>query len=118
MSQLTTKDVIHIALAPCDMRKSVDGLCLEVLERYQKSPQCNELFLFRNKRGDKIKLLFWHRNGFCILYKRLESNRFIFPRACSDQAVTITEEQLQWLLAGLDFSLMSQWPELIYSEYT
>ena len=108
---------IMIATAPIDMRKSIDGLCVAVAELLKRNPQEKQLFLFRNKRADKVKLLYWDTNGFCLLYKRLEKQRFKFPKCLSGESFTITEKQLSWLLAGFDFAKMNAYPELDFSGY-
>jgi transposase len=72
--------------------------------------------VFRNKSADKVKLLYWDRNGFVVHYKRLEQGRFKWPRL-GESSFSLKQEQLEWLLAGLDFSLMSEFSELNYSKY-
>jgi len=105
---------VHLALEPVDMRKSINGLTIAVVEQLALKPQGRHLFVFRNKAGDKVKVLFWDRNGFVVYYKRLERGRFHWPRD-QGEARAITTEQLKWLLAGLDFVTMGQFPELDYA---
>ena len=71
---------------------------------------------FFNKAKDKVKMLWWHANGFTLYYKRLEKHRFILPRNIAE-TVEITQAQLHGLLAGLDFSLMRHFPEINYHQY-
>ena len=71
---------IFIHTAPADMRKSMDGLENLVRTHLGEDPMSGNLFLFRNRRGDRLKLLYWDRNGFVVWYKRLERGTFSFPR--------------------------------------
>ena len=70
---------IVCALKPIDMRKSIDGLSMLVIERLQSQPM-DAVFVFRNKSGDKVKLLYWDTNGFVMHYKRLERGKFKWPQ--------------------------------------
>ena len=65
-----------MAAAPIDMRRSFDGLCATVIEVLEQNPLEGHLFLFRGKRGDRIKALIWDRNGLAIWYKRLEAGTY------------------------------------------
>ena len=86
---------------PVDFRKQIDGLVILVADTLQLDPTSGHLFVFRNRRADKLKMLVWETNGFWLLYKRNETGRFVFP-ALNDETVSLTVEQLQWLLSGLD----------------
>lgn len=108
---------IYIYSKPIDMRKAIDGLSVFIVESLSMPPQSGDVYLFRNKKGDKIKCLYWDKNGFVLHYKRLEKNRFKFPKHFETTCITITHEQLSWLLAGLDFILMHQFPEINFSNY-
>ena len=70
---------IHVALEPCDMRRSFDGLAGAVRERIRLNPMSGHLFVFRNKRKTLIKMIFWDRTGFVILAKRLSKGKFRLP---------------------------------------
>lgn len=115
MLKLADQAQIHIALEPIDMRKSINGLTVAVVDRLSMDPQSQHAFVFRNKQKDKVKLLLWDRNGFVLYYKRLEKGRFQFPKGIQEGQQTISHEQLKWLLAGLDFITMGQFPELEHS---
>ncbi len=80
MLMLAPNTRIYIATERADMRKSVDGLSLLVQETLNQNALSGHLFVFANKRGDKIKILYWDRNGFCLWYKRLEKSRFRIPK--------------------------------------
>ena len=108
---------ILISTAPTDMRKSINGLTFAVVESLSEDPQSKKLYIFHNKNGDKVKLLYWDRNSFCMLYKRLEQGRFRFPKRPSSSHFEIDAQQLSWLLAGFDFMRMASYPELNFSSY-
>jgi len=108
---------VYISLEPIDMRKAIDGLTVLVAGTLEKNPQSGHIFLFHNKQRNKVKALFWDRNGFIMHYKRLEKGRFMFPRETSEGCLEINEEQLGWLLAGLDFMTMGEFPELQFKNY-
>lgn len=100
-----------------DMRKSINGLSARVIDEFELSPQGEAIFIFWNKSRDKMKLLFWDRNGFVLYYKRLERGKFKIPKQLKGDKVTLTADQLSWLLAGLDFHLMQEFSHLNYSHY-
>ena len=93
---------IYLALAPVDMRKGFDGLSVQVSEILGRDPFSQHLFLFRSKRGDRLKCLWWDGSGFCLLAKRLERGRFVWP-GVREGAITLTSAQLGLLLEGLDW---------------
>ena len=97
---------VYIARDPLDMRKQIDGLSLHVQEVLSLDPLSSHLFVFRNRSKDKLKVLFWDANGFCLLYKRLSRGRFHWPS--SDQTVAqYTLRELQWLLEGMDMDQLT-----------
>ncbi len=116
MITFNDKLTIMVAMAPIDMRCSIDGLTLKIISTFEQTPQSPTLFLFHNKKGDKVKMLLWHKNGFVMLYKRLEQGRFKFPRH-HDDILNISHAQLYGLLAGFDFMRMADYPELDFSHY-
>lgn len=93
---------IYLALGPRDMRKGIDGLAAEVSHVLRRDPFSEHLFVFRSKRGDRLKALWWDGSGFCLLAKRLERGRFVWPRV-HDGAITMTPAQLGLLLEGMDW---------------
>ena len=92
---------VWVATTPVDMRKSFDGLAEVVRSFLGHDPLSGHLFVFRNKGGHLVKVLWWDRDGLAIYYKRLERGEFQFPRS-NATAVEITSEQLLRLLSGLD----------------
>jgi transposase len=96
---------------PIDFRQQIDGLIILVADHLQMNPASGQLFLFRNRTANKIKLLWWDRNGFWLFYKRLEKGRFQFP-SLGEQAIELTRDQLGWLLSGLDCMRHALLPEV------
>ena len=96
---------VYVHRLPVDFRKSVNGLSALVEHDLQLDVFSSACFVFRNKRADKVKILFWQKNGFWLCYKRLEQDRFIWPT--SDTAVLMFSlQQLRWLLAGFNLNAM------------
>lgn len=110
---------VYLCTAAVDFRKSIDGLCGIVEQSLLMNPfgrdGVSTLFVFVNRQRTKIKALYWHRNGFCLWYKRLEAERFAWPKSdvdCGTNGSTnggtnrntyaITVEQFEWLLEGFD----------------
>jgi transposase len=92
---------IWLATQATDLRKSFDGLAELVRQQLQNDPLSGHLFVFRNKRADRLKLLYWDEDGFVIVYKRLEVGTFRFP-AAQATGVEIRAADLQMLLDGID----------------
>lgn len=86
-----------------DFRKSINGLSVIVDEAMGLSPFDSGIFVFCNRRRDKLKVLYWDSTGFALWYKRLEKDRFKWPHKISDATITLTAEQWDWLLRGLNF---------------
>ena len=93
---------IWLAAGPTDMRKGFDGLSVLVQTVLKEDPFSGHVFAFRGKRGDLVKLLWWDGDGLCLLAKRLERGRFIWPRTEQGVAV-LTPAQLSMLLEGIDW---------------
>jgi len=95
---------VYLAAGPTDMRKAVNGLMVLVEDVLQADPFSSHLFVFCNRLRDKIKILYWHNNGFWLLYRRLEKQRFWWPDGHEPVALEITTRELGWLLEGLDIT--------------
>lgn len=95
---------VYIAAEPTDLRKSFDGLSALVIGRFGKDPLCGHLFVFRNRRGDQIRVLFWDRTGYAILGKKLARGRFHLAReiAAGATCVEIESAELALMLEGID----------------
>lgn len=92
---------IYVATAPVDMRKSFDGLAEVVRRLLGHDPTSGDMFVFRNRAGHMLKILWWDRDGLAIFYKRLERGMFRFPRS-GDSAMTIDRRELLRLLRGME----------------
>lgn len=95
---------IFIASKAVDFRSGIDGLCALVVEDMKQNPNSG-IYIFYNKVFNKVKILGWHNNGFVMVYKRLESGKF-FVRTNGDN-LQINSDQLNWLLIGVDWKLLS-----------
>ena len=94
---------IFLCTRHADMRKSFDGLAQMVREFLGADPLSGHLFVFRNKRGDRLKVLWWDRDGLAIFYKRLESGCFTLPAAATGaRQLELTTADLQLVLQGID----------------
>ena len=91
---------VYIALGYTDLRRGIDGLAAIVQESFALDPFTNTLFLFCGRRKDRIKGLLWEGNGFLLLYKRLETGSFQWPRT-GEEARQLTPQQYRWLMEGL-----------------
>jgi transposase len=95
---------IYLATGATDLRRSIDGLSGLVRERLALDALSGHLFLFRNRRGDRLKVLVWDRSGFWVLYKRLERGTFAWPREDGSGTVEMRSADLALLLAGVDIA--------------
>ena len=96
---------VYLCLSPCDMRRSFDGLHALVRDHLQLDAFAGHLYLFANKRKDRLKILCWDRDGFAIWAKRLEQGRYAIPSGEPDSPrFEITIEELEALLSGIDLS--------------
>ena len=95
---------VHVATAPCNLKKSFEGLTNEVRQVLAKEPLSGHVFVFLNRRKTQVKLLLWTRGGFTIVTKRLERGTFTFPaRVTRDVAsVRVDAHELSMLLEGID----------------
>lgn len=109
---------VYLHRAPIDMRKQIDGLAILAKDAMQLEPMSGALFVFINRRRNKLKILLWERNGFVIWYKRLERDKFHWPRLRDEAVLTLSGEQLNWLLDGYDVWRMKAHEALHFSVFT
>ncbi len=95
-----------------DGRKNINGLASLVEQALGLNPFAAAIYVFSNRRRNRVKLLLWDRTGFWLLMKRLEADRFVWPREAA--VVELTVEQLHWLLEGIDLSAMRTHPDRNY----
>jgi transposase len=93
---------VWLAAGATDMRKGFDGLAALVQQHLAEDPFSGQLFVFRGRRGDRLKILWWDGDGLCLFAKRLERGRFVWPQAASG-VVSLSAAQLSMLLEGIDW---------------
>ena len=101
MLTLGTTGAIDLAVVPQDGRKGIDGLAGVVTAALGRDPASGDLFVFKNRRGDKLEILAWMGDGFALYLRRLERGTFAFPTS-TDASVLVTPTQLAMILGGLD----------------
>ena len=102
MLRLSLPGRVFLCTLPTDMRKSFDTLAALVESHLGQDALSGDLFVFRSRRGDRIKLLWWDGDGLCLFAKRLERGRFVWPKA-ETGTVSLTRAQLSMLLEGIDW---------------
>ena len=102
MFALPSGTQVWVAAGVTDMRKGMDGLAALAQTALAQNPFCGHIFVFRGRRGDLVKLLWFDGDGLCLFAKRLERGRFIWP-VTTGEPVTITAAQLGYLLEGIDW---------------
>jgi transposase len=105
---------VYLCRDVVDMRKSINGLSILVEEALGLDPFAPRLFVFCNRKRDKIKVLYWERTGFVLWYKRLEKNRFAWPLSSDGEIVRLTGRELNWLLDGIDVFAMRPHQEVSF----
>lgn len=104
MISLQSDTRIFIALGPTDMRKGFDALAAIVAQSLKRDPLSGQLFLFFNRRRDKMKVLYWDRDGLAIWYRRLEQGTYQIPQADpGSNSVEVRAEELLMILRGIDY---------------
>ena len=102
MIELRSGTHIWIAAGVTDMRRGFQGLSAQVQTKLEQQPFSGHVFVFRGRRGDMIKLLWFDGDGLCLFAKRLERGRFIWPQA-KEGMVSLTRAQLSMLMEGIDW---------------
>lgn len=103
---------VYLACGSTDMRRSIDGLAAIVQECFLLDPFSTSLFVFCNKKRDRIKILKWDHNGFWLYYRRLEKGTFRWPKENSVSTIQIGIRELNWLLDGLSIEQNQALPKL------
>ncbi len=114
MQMFVDVSTVYLHRDPVDFRKSINGLCIIVENDMALSSLSGALFLFCNKKRDKLKLLYWDKTGFALWYKRLEQEKFKWPRKNVEAVLSLSETQLHWLLDGYDITKMQPHAALNY----
>jgi transposase len=95
---------VYLACGVTDMRKGIEGLAALAQDVLRQKPTGGAVFAFRGRRGDRMKLLYFDGQGFCLYYKILQKGRFPWPSA-AEGTVVITPGQLGYLLEGIDWRM-------------
>jgi transposase len=105
---------VWLAAGTTDMRKGFDGLSAIVSATLAEDPYCGHLFVFRGRKGDRIKALWYDGEGLCLFAKRLERGKFVWPRATSG-VVSLSPAQLAMLIEGIEWRHVERThrPELV-----
>jgi transposase len=110
MLSLSLPGRVFLCTLPTDMRKSFDTLACLVQQQLGQDPLSGDLFVFRSRRGDRLKLLYWDEDGYALWYKRLEAGSFVLPVAdgrreqVGDHGLVLRPAELAMLLDGIDLS--------------
>ena len=107
--------VVYLCRDAVDFRKGINGLAILVEEVLAQNPFSEQLFVFCNRRRNRVKILYWEHSGFCMWQKRLEKARFHWPRRVDSEVLTLTGQQLNWLLDGYDVMRMKPHESLHFS---
>lgn len=106
---------VYLCRDVVDFRKGINGLSVVVEQMLGADPFSARLFVFCNRRRDKVKILYWERSGFCLWQKCLEKARFKWPRQGKEDVVTMSGQHLNWLLDGYDVMKLKPHDVLHYS---
>jgi transposase len=113
MFQFDADVKVYVHRDAIDFRKSIGGLSAIVEQALGLDPFARAIYVFRNRRADRLKLLLWERNGFWLMLRRLEADRFVWPRG--EAVLELSVEQLHWLLEGMDLTAMRKHPVRHYA---
>ena len=114
MLRMTPSCQVYLVLGPTDLRNNIDGLLLKIKYQFRLDPFERALFVFCNRARNKLKILFWDKNGFWLYYRRLDSGTFNWPaKADGKNTLPVTEQQLSWLLDGLNIEQTDAHPEVL-----
>jgi len=112
MFRLDDTLTVYLHRPAIDFRMSINGLAILVEQALGMNPFAAAVYVFSNRQRNRVKILLWERNGFWLLMKRLEQDRFIWPQ--ETVVPTLTVEQLHWLLDGIDLSALRRHPHRRY----
>jgi transposase len=107
-------DSIYLHRDAVDFRKSIEGLSVIVQDEMQQNIFSNHLFVFTNKRRNKIKILYWDKTGHALWYKRLDQKQFKWPSKYDDEILSLDSQNLNWLLSGIDIMKIKPHQELFF----
>jgi transposase len=103
MLNLGSDTKIYLSSGVTDMRKGINGLSILANEAISTKISTGAMFVFRGKRSDRIKILWWDGQGFCLFYKCLNRGKFTWPKASNNNNIRVTKAQLSMLIEGIDW---------------
>lgn len=112
MFQLDSNLTVYLHRPAVDFRLGLNGLAIVVEQALGLDPFAAAVYVFSNRQRNRVKILGWDRNGFWLLMKRLEQDRFIWPDEAAVPSLTV--EQLHWLLDGIDLAVTQRHPRRVY----
>lgn len=112
MFRLNDTLTVYLHRSAIDFRMGINGLAALVEQALGMNPFAAAVYVFTNRQRNRVKILVWERNGFWLLMKRLEQDRFVWPDAAA--VPTLTVEQLHWLLDGIDLAVTQRHPQRFY----
>lgn len=115
MRPSTALPVVYLCCERIDFRKGIRSLAVLVEQQLKLDPFSAQLFVFRNRQRNGVKILYWERNGFCLWQKKLERDRFHWPRASTEAVLTLNGQEINWLLDGFAISAIKPHKMLCYS---
>ena len=116
MTPLESFEDIFLYKGFVDFRKSIDGLHAIVNSESETDIFQPCLFVFTNRRKNKVKILYWDKTGFALWYKRLEKRQFKWPLKMEDDIVKLSQQQLEWILSGVDILKITPHQELFFKK--
>lgn len=114
MRSLKSFTDVYLCRRYVDFRKGINGLASFVQDEIELSPFDGALFIFCSRSRDKVKILYWDRSGFALWHKRLEKEKFKWPKKMSDEVIILDVTELEWLLDGFDITKMKPHKTLSY----
>ena len=108
-SLMVAPEQIWLVMTPVDMRRGIDGLSTVIQQNFDQSPCAGSAFVFRNRTGNRLRLLIWDGNGVWLCQRRLHQGHFIWPKADATQ-FSLTVAQWQWLIMGIDWQRLHPLP--------
>ncbi len=102
-------DKIWLVVEPVDLRRGIDGLSLHIQHVLEKSVTGGNAFVFRNRRGNRVKVILWDGNGVWLCQRRLHQGRLVWPKSDED-SLTLTQAEWRWLITGVDWQRLSAMP--------
>lgn len=117
MKDLSYFTKIYVAIDAIDFRKQIKSLSLLAENLFEKPLNCERsIFVFRNKRRDSIRILYWDHTGFAMWSKILEKEKFLWPKSKENKKIFMSSKELKWLLQGADLSKIKFHKEVKFSK--